>query len=207
MPIPGEKKLTEFSDLSYRVRRLQWFRRSFHEMADEVGRRFHFAFAVDDRLLVDAFFRWARDFERERESSDLNRKDFATYAAGLMLRELLRLNPARKIGEGQFKNLLPEEPMAKICEYWPEGYLYTHYCRTLLQAILEKEYEVTMENPPVLYDLRAWQSFRENFGDNPLLATAFFDVFMGVKPNWDFPDSFLSRPGAKAAALSSGSKG
>ena len=207
MPISGEKKLTEFSGLSHRVRRLQWFRQSFHEVADDVGRRFHFAFLVDDRLLVDAFFRWARDFERERDSSDLNRKDFAIFAAGLMLRELLRHSPAKKSGAGQFENLLPPDPMARICEFWPEGYLYTKYCRTLLQAILEKEYEVTIPDPPELYDLRAWQSFRENFQDNPLLATAFFDVFMGVKPNWDFPDSFLSRPAAKAAALPAPRKG
>jgi hypothetical protein len=206
MPTPGDQKLTESPELSYRVRRLRWFRQSFHDAADEVGRRFHFAYAVDDRLLVDAFFRWARDFERERESSDLNRKDFAIFAAGLMLRELLNFHPAQKVGAGQFDNLIPAEPMAKICEFWPEGYLYTSYCRTLLQAILQKEYEVTVLDPPELHDLRVWQSFRENFRENPALATAFFDVFMGVKPNWDFPERFLSRPGAKAGALSAPGK-
>lgn len=201
MRILEDKTPAEAPDLSDRVRRLQWFRQSFHDVADEVGRRFHFAYVVDDRVLVDAFFRWARAFEREREASDLNRRDFAIFAAGLMLRELLSLDPAKPNGKGQFDNLIPPEPMAKICEFWPQGYLYTNYCRTLLQTILEKEYEARAPDPPELTDLRIWHSFLENFRENLLLAIPFFDVLMGVKPNWDFPEHFLSRPGAKAGTI------
>src|SRR5579875_1495448 len=113
MPEAGNS--LESLDLSDRVRRLQWFRHSFHELAETVGRRYHFGYGIDDRLLVDAFFRWARAFERERADAARNRMDFAVYAAGLMLRHLCIVNPVEKIGEGQFDNLMPPEPMAKIC--------------------------------------------------------------------------------------------
>ncbi len=206
MQIEDGNTSAQAPNFSDQIRRLQWFRQSFHGIADEVGRRFHFAYVVDDRVLVDAFFRWAREFERERDASDLNRRDFAIFAAGLMLRELLSLDPAKVSGKGQFDNLIPPEPMAKICGFWPQGYLYTNYCRTLLQTILENEYEARAPDPPELTDLRVWHSFAENFRENPALATAFFDVFMGVKPNWDFPQSFLSRPGARAGTLA-GPKG
>lgn len=206
MQEPGVNKLTESPDLSDRVRRLKWFRQSFHEMADDLGRRFHFSYSIDDRLLGDAFFRWARQFERERANSARNRMDFAVYAAGLMLRHLCGLNPAEKTGEGHFENLIPHEPMASICQFWPEGYLYTTYCRTLLQAILEKEYAVRAPEPAELGDLRVWQSFRENFRQDPTLANAFFDVFMGVEPNWSFPEHFMSRPGANAGTLAAPGK-
>jgi hypothetical protein len=201
MPETGARKLAEIADIRHRVRRLQWFRNSFRDAADDIGRKFHFAYAVDDRTLVDAFFRWARRFEEERVDSARNRMDFAVFAGGLMLRELCLLNPAHKTGEGQFVNLIPPEPLAKICEFWPEGYLYTTYCRNLVQAILEQEFNVHPSRNPALSDLRVWQSFRENFRDNPSLASAFFDVFVGVEPNWSFPEHFLSRPGAGAVVL------
>jgi len=36
--------------------------------------------------------------------------------------------------------------------------------------------------------------------EDPALAVAFFDVFMGVEPNWVFPESFLSRPAVQLGA-------
>ena len=113
MPEQGMKHLTEISDLHHRVRRLRWFRETFSEQADEIGRCFHFRYKIDDRTLVDAFFRWAEAFERQRRELGKNWRDFAIFAAGLMLRELCRSNPARKVGEGQFYNLIPPEPMAR----------------------------------------------------------------------------------------------
>ena len=93
--------------------------------------------------------------------------------------------------------MIPPDPMARIIEFWPEGYLYTHYCLTLVRAILEQDFDVHPAPNPQLEDLRTWQSFRENFRQDPALAVAFFDVFMGVEPNWIFPESFLSRPAVR----------
>jgi hypothetical protein len=62
--------------------------------------------------------------------------------------------------------------------------------------ILEQDFQSHSEPPPELTDLRVWESFRENFRDDPGLALAFFDLFMGITPNWNFPESFLMRPAA-----------
>ena len=201
MPEQGMSDLIEISDLRHRVRRLRWFRETFRQQADEIGRRFHFRYVIDERVLVTAFFRWAAAFERERVYSGRNRRDFAIFAAGLMLRELCRANPASKVGQGQFDNLIPPEPMAKICEFWPEGYLYATYCLSLVQAILAQDFDVRIDDNPQLKDVRLWESFRENFKQDPETAIGFFDVFMGVEPNWSFPQYFSSRPAVKAAML------
>jgi len=67
----------------------------------------------------------------------------------------------------------------------------------LVRAILEQDYDLHLSPIPALQDLRTWQSFRENFIENPSSAISFFDVFMGQKPNWDFPEHFLSRPAVR----------
>jgi hypothetical protein len=197
----GNRPITEISDLRHRVRRLNWFRQSFRREAEALGRRYSFRFAISERALGEAFFNWAKAFERERVASGRNRRDFAVFAGGLMLRELLRSQPAKSVEKGQFDRLVPPDPMAKICEFWPEGFLYTTYCLTLVRAVLEQDFDVRSSDNPQLHDIRTWESFRENFREDPALAVSFFDVFMGVEPNWAFPEWFLSRPGANADAL------
>ena len=118
-----------------------------------------------------------------------------------MLRELCQANPARKVGTGQFENLIPPEPMSSICDFWPEGYLYASYCMRLVRAILVQDFDEHLPENPLLADVRVWESFKENFRENPSSAIGFFDLFMGVEPNWSFPENFASRPGARAPTL------
>ena len=200
----AKQPLESVPDLRHRVRRLHWFRQSFKDEATALGARYGFTFQVDDRALVEAFFAWATAFEAERAGSQRDRRDFAIFAGGLMLRELLRASPARSDAKGHFNASIPlhptladpilPDPMARICAFWPDGYFYTNYCLTLVRAILEQDFDVHISYNPQLQDLRVWQSFRENFAENPSLAVSFFDVFMGQVPNWTFPEYFLSRP-------------
>jgi len=186
--------LQQVADLRHRVRRLHWFCDSFKRETQALGQRHGIAFLVNDRALVEAFFNWAARFEQERAASTRNRRDFAIFAGGLMLGELL-LTGAVKGGIGApIVPMIPPDPAAPIIAFWPEGFLCTHYCLTLVRAILEQDFDVRPAPNPQLEDLRTWQSFRENFRSDPTLAVAFFDVFMGVEPNWVFPQSFLSRP-------------
>ena len=48
-------------------------------------------------------------------------------------------------------------------------------------------------------DLRTWWSYRENVGEDPALAIAFLDMFIGSEPNWVMPDSAASRSAMKRA--------
>jgi hypothetical protein len=195
-----ERPLDQVPDLRHRVRRLHWFRDSFKRKAKAIGGRYGVSFTIDDRVLVEAFFEWASAFERERPGSHRNRRDFAIFSGGLMLRELLRAAPARSATTRNAGDCIPADPMAAICEFWPEGFLYAHYCLTLVQAILEQDFDVPAASNPALEDLRTWQSFRENFAENPAIAVAFFDVFMGQEPNWETPEYFLSRPATRQAS-------
>ncbi|KAF1029140.1 MAG: hypothetical protein GAK40_00639 [Burkholderia plantarii] len=40
---------------------------------------------------------------------------------------------------------------------------------------------------PAIHDTKLWQSFRENLIEEPSIAIAYFDAFMGVAPNWRTP--------------------
>jgi len=189
--------LDQVSDLNHRVRRFSWFRESFKQKAGALVERYGLSLAVDDRALAQAFFDWALAFQRERPNSTRNRRDFTVFSGGVMLQELLRAGSVRKRGRGEFGQFIPPDPMARICEFWPEGFFCTDYCLVLVRAILEQDYDLHLSPIPALQDLRTWQSFRENFIENPSSAISFFDVFMGQKPNWDFPEHFLSRPAVR----------
>ena len=192
---------SEVSDLRHRVRRLTWFQESFGREAARLGERHGLRFAIDDRVLVAAFFAWVRAFDRERASSSRNQRDFAVFAGGLMLHQLLSAGPARAHAFQTPPVSIPPDPWAEICAFWPEGYLYTAYCLTLVRAVHEQDFGGMDPPNPNELDLRVWESFRENFSEQPHLAVPFFDVFMGVEPNWAITGTFLERPAAKAAAL------
>jgi len=195
-----EPPLEQIPDLGPPVWRLHWFRDAFRGEAKAVGARHGVAYSIDERALVEAFFEWASAFERERSGSNRDRRDFAIFSGGLMLRELLRAAPAKGVLAGKVGESVPPDAMARICEFWPEGFLYAQYCLTLVRGILEQDFDLHPAGGAAVEDLRLWQSFRENFAENPSTAVAFFDVFMGQEPNWDAPEYFLSRPAARRAA-------
>jgi len=189
--------LDQVPGLRHRVRRLGWFRESFKQKAGALIERYGLSLAVDERALGQAFFNWALAFQSERPDSMRNRRDFTVFSGGIMLRELLRAGPLREHGKGESGQFIPPDPMAQICEFWPEGFLCAEYCLTLVRAILEQDYDMHGSPSPALEDLRTWQSFRENFVEDPSSAAPFFDLFMGQKPNWNFPAHFLSRPAVR----------
>jgi hypothetical protein len=182
------------ADLRHKVRRLDWFRRSLADTALQIGRRHGLKYSIDDRGLLFAFFAWASRFEAQRAESSRDRRDFAIYAGGLMLFELLKARPARYAVLEDSRALDKQDSMTKIARSWPDGFMYTYYCLSIVNMILEQDFSARPEPPSELMDARVWDSFRENLNDDSGVAVAFFDVFMGVKPNWSFPESFLMRP-------------
>jgi hypothetical protein len=186
--------LEQVHDLRHVVRRLTWFQHYFKKEADELGKRHNCAFAINDRRLGEAFLSWANVFERDRSDARLDRADFAIFSAGLMLRELLRAEPAAAKATAGIKECIPADPLAAICEFWPEGFLYANACLALVRAILAVDFNASVVLSPHFRDLRFWESFRENVAEDVGLAVPFFDVLLGREPNWSAPEYFRSRP-------------
>ncbi len=186
--------LEQVHDLRHVVRRLTWFQHYFRKEADEFGKRYNCAFAINDRRLGEAFLSWANVFERDRLDARLDRADFAVFSAGLMLRELLRVEPATAKPRARITECIPADPAAAICEFWPEGFFYTNACLALARAILAVDFNANVVLSTHFHELRFWESFRENVAEDVGLAVPFFDVLLGREPNWSAPEYFRSRP-------------
>jgi len=191
--------LDQVHDLRHLARRLTWFQHYFKKEAEEFGQKYNLAFAINDRRLAAAFLNWANVFERDRPDAALNRADFAVFSGGLMLRELLRANPVKAKEIGKVTECIPADPMAAICEFWPEGFLYTNCCLALVRAILKTDFNTNVALSPQIGELRFWESFRENVHEDVGRAVPFFDVFLGREPNWNGPEYFRSRPASRDA--------
>jgi hypothetical protein len=187
-------------DLRHRIRQLRWFKTSFRHDARLISQRYGFSVEIDDRPLTQAFLDWAEAFESERAHAGLDRRDFVIFAAGLLLRELLRAKPITVAPLAPEANLpaTPADASAPIARFWPEGFIYTNYCLCILSAILDQE-GMSLSIPALADDLRVWWSYRENAGDDPSQAIPFLDLFTGNEPNWWMPDTVLSRAAMKRA--------
>jgi hypothetical protein len=192
-----EVPLDQVDDLRHIARRLTWYQRYFRKEAEECGKKFNVVFTTNNRRLGAAFLNWADAFEHYRAEAAVNQSDFTVFAGGLMLRELLRENPATATEVRKVTECIPADPLAAICESWPEGFLYTFCCLTLVQAILKSDFNTDAQLSPQMGELRFWQSFRENVQEDVGRAVPFFDVFLRREPNWVSSEYFLSRPASR----------
>jgi hypothetical protein len=186
-------------DVRHRIRQLRWFKTSFRHDARLIAQRYGLTVEVDDRALTEAFLNWAELFSIQKEYAALDRRDFAIFAAGLLLRELLRAHPVSVAPVRAAADAAPlPDASGPIARGWPEGFIYTNYCLCVVGAVLEQE-GLSLTLPALADDLRTWLSYRENVADDPSQAIAFLDLFTGNEPNWWMPDSVLSRAAMKKA--------
>lgn len=195
MDLGLKSDLVTVADLRHRVRRLGWFRSSFRHAADLVGVETGLSFAIDDRALAAAFFGWIDAFTAQKAAA-VDRRDFASFAAGLLLKELIRCRPARaRLGPAPDAAREAAAPSS----FWPEGFLYTQYCLAGLAAVLEQDFGEHLTLAAAADDIRTWWSFRENVAESPALAIPFLDQFVGGEPNWLLPEDLRARPMRRAA--------
>ena len=197
MELTFREELAQVPNLRHAVRQMRWLRASFRHDAALVGQRYGIDYAIDDKKLADAFLRWIDAFSRQKAFSAVDRKDFAVYSAGLFLRELMRAHPARVRS-----HVLPEGDQAgtqNIVHFWPEGFLYSNFCLSILSVVLEQEFGETLTLSALADDLRTWWSFRDNAESDPAIAVAFFDQMIGREPNWWVPDAADSRAAIRKA--------
>ena len=199
MDLELKRQVEGVADIRHRVRQLRWFKTTFRQHARLIAQRYGLVYEIDDRRLTAAFLDWAEAFSANKGFSDLDRRDFVTIAAGLLLRELIRDRPATA-QEGPSGDALVDatDKTLPIARSWPEGFLYTNYCLCILHVVLEQE-GVSLTLPDLADDLRVWWSYRENVGEDPSLAIPFLDLFTGNEPNWYFPASVVSRKAVKRA--------
>ena len=180
-------------DIRHAARRLRWFAASFARQIAVLSADSGVAYAIDRKKLAAAFVAWLRAFDAQRPHADADRRDFTHFAAGLMLRELIRHDPVSATA------LPPGADTANPAYYWPEGYAYVAYCLTVCDAVLGQEFNAALTMTPELDDIGYWWTFRENTRDDASWAVAFFDKFSGREPDWDAPELFFSRRRQRAA--------
>jgi hypothetical protein len=201
MDLRFKEELASMPDLRHRLRRLRWFRMTFRSHARLVASTYGLRFEIDDAKLTRAFLDWVETMEKKKDFAKVDRADFVIFAAGLVLRELIRQEPAKVVERGLQPppaTMAPE--MAEIVDFWPEGFLYTNFCVSAIAAVYEQEFGETPAIDKCADDLRTWWSYRENVAEMPAYAVAFLDRFLGAEPNWLLPDDARSRP-AMAEAL------
>ncbi len=199
MDLEIKRQIADVPDLRHRVRQLRWFKTSFRQHARLVAQHHGLTVAVDERRLTEAFLNWAERFSLDRRYAPLDRRDFVTFTAGLLLRELLvrHLLKATLVAAKQSPAIRNDVDWTIIHD-WPEGFIATHYCLCVLSAVLEQD-GMSLTLPDLTNDLRTWWSYRENVGEDPSCAIAFLDLFAGAEPNWYMPDSVVSRAAIKQA--------
>lgn len=198
MDLRFKQELASMPDLRHRLRRLRWFRATFRSSAAMVTSHFGLRFDIDETKLTKVFLDWIEIMETQKDFARVDRADFIVFAAGLVLRELIRQGPARVAGETA---ALPDADPAlvEIARFWPEGFLYTNYCVSAISAVCEQEYGTAPTLDACVDDLRTWWSYRENATEMPSYAVAFLDRFLGSEPNWVMPDLAQSRKAMRNA--------
>jgi hypothetical protein len=180
-------------DLVHRVRALSYFKRHVTLGIGEIARRHGFLARFDDRLAPRIFVFWTEALMAQKAYSEVDRRDYIIFGAGILLHRLLE---AKAIRVAQ----LPGANDDALATIWPEGALATAYCVSVLDAVLAQEGFDGVCLSPAVDDPAIWQSFHENAAEDPRLAIPYFDLFIGNEPNWIQPTWARARP-AQARAL------
>ncbi|MEM6762597.1 MAG: hypothetical protein AAF615_06960 [Pseudomonadota bacterium] len=170
------------------IRRLRWFIAAFEQQVDEISKETGSIYRIEANTLAQVFVEWIRAFEAQKPKSDEDRLAYVGFAAGLMLRTLVRRQPLKLVST-------PEgHDYSKPAYYWPEGYAYVVFCLNIRALVLEQDFREKQEVVPALSEAGTWWSFKENVQEDSNLAIAFLDLFAGSEPDWGMPEKFVARP-------------
>jgi hypothetical protein len=204
------------------VQKLTLCRQLLQQCCDEYGARHGIRIEIDSRQFTAAFFAWIDALAHNDGYRQRNPRDFFQFAYGVLLRDLLHEKAVRVVenplqhsledsredalesaAHRSADNLAGVPPSADdIAHWWPAGYMLTYFCIGMLKRTLREECGFSAEPSDALTLPAVWQSFRENIVEEPALAIAYFDKFMGIEPNWREPGFVANRP-ASARPLKS----
>lgn len=174
------------SDLPLRksAQRLRWFVDAFEDQVRNTEAQTGNAFRVDRGSLAQVFADWLKAFEAQKPAREDDKPAYVGFAAGLMLRTLIKHKPASLIRRPEGAD------ESNPAYFWPEGYLYVAFCLNVRGLVLESDYHFEQHPSDAINETRTWWSFRENVHEDPSLAIAFLDLFAGDEPEWTMPQLF-----------------
>jgi hypothetical protein len=176
-----------------RVQKLILCRQLLQQRCDEYGARHELKVEIDDRNFTTAFFAWLDVIVRNSEYRQQNELDYFQFVFGALLCDLLR-EKAVHVKKDASTQLQPSP--GNIADWWSTGYVLTCFCLDTLKQTVREECAVEVQVAGAFSEPTVWQSFRENIVEEPGLAIAFFDKFMGLEPNWREPTQIANRPAA-----------
>jgi hypothetical protein len=143
------------------------FNELLHEHCKAMASDFGISVEINERALVTAFFGWAQIVENHAADPRRKTPDYFQFLVGSLLARLLAAHAIDAVPG------IEGEQTARngnaIAKWWPTGF----------------------------DDIKIWQSFRENLIEEPSIAIAYFDDFMGSSPNWHNPSVFRERAAAQ----------
>jgi hypothetical protein len=188
MLTPLKTEVQKVGDLNHEARRFRTILWSFEKNIELLFKGTGLAAEVDHAALAEAFSRWRQAFDQTKHLADIDRHDFTLFAAGMMLKELLAARPITAIVPSELGLPAIPDTLDHRLKRWPEGYAYTSFCLSVAAAVLNEMGDTEPTESGVTDDPRFWDSFRENAAENPASAIAFFDMVVGLEPNWSAPD-------------------
>ncbi len=163
------------------VRQLRWFESSFRAHLAATLAQTGVQYEISDRRLVDTFLAWHRAFDSQKPASRMVRRDYVSFAAGMMFHELLGKRPV-SVQPGMAQN----DP-ANPALFRPEQYLYASYCHLIRQAILGQDFWLDTRRPDRLDDPAIWLEYSDSIAQDRAAAIAFLDLFANEQRAWSLP--------------------
>lgn len=183
MTLPSE---TGTAPVGKSVRRLRGFLASFADQVARTQEQTGTLFDIRQDRLSATFLDWIAEFEAQKPRAESDKIPYVGFAAGLMLKSLLRHAPV------SVRSLPPGANTDAPAWFWPEGHLYVSYCLNVRGSVLAQDFHTPPRETPALEDVRTWWTFRENVAEDPSLAIAFLNYFSGEEADWTMPDVFRS---------------
>lgn len=168
---------------------------SFNELLSEhcraVSSEFGIPVEIKDRALTAAFFAWARIVENHAVDPHRKTPDYFQFLIGSLLAQLLAEHAIDAVP--RIEEHVSGVDDNAIATWWPTGFATTTFCVELVRKVIAQECGQIVTTSEKFGDIKIWQSFRENLLEEPSIAIAYFDDFMGLEPNWRNPSFFRER--------------
>ena len=190
------KQWSAMSDFPNRISSWTWFKGAVSECLTLTAQRLHFRCELRNGDLAEAFFHWAVFMDGSQDFSTLDPVDYAHYASGMLLRRLIQTQPISVIekqtaGSGATKSLLNQMN-------WPEDLVLLCLTLTILEG-----WRLHLDAKPLVINLDLikshWDSFHENAREDTFSPVPFLDLFLGLKPVWEYPMTAGNRPAMRLA--------